>query len=259
MRKPFPGVWFSVLLVAVMMAGQWGLGRLFSGLLAASPLLGTALVNLLSIGLVCGGGYVLAGRAPTLGKGRPARWGLIVALPVAAAGAAVVLSWIASLLSRVFPLPPGVEDLLRNQLADKPAEAVLVVAVVAPLTEELLFRGLILRGLEQRYGAWPALLVSSALFAASHVFPAQAIPAFAAGLYLGWLYLATGTLWWPLAAHALYNGLVVTLAVSGSGSVPGATPWWLTVSAMAALALGLFLTQKWAPLSPPKDSDTVAP
>ncbi len=263
MRKPFPGVWFSVLLVAVMLAGQAILGLLFRDLVAAYPMLAIAAVNLVVLGIICAGGYWMAREAPALGIGRKVSRGLFLALPLTALGAAVFLGWCADLLTQVFPLPPNLARLLQDMLDGPPAETALAVVVIAPFTEELLFRGLILRGLERRYGAMPALLLSSAFFALSHFNLIQAIPAFAAGLYLGWLYRATGTLWWPMAAHALYNGLSLVFAsvFPDTDSVPNAAPmpWPLVAAGAVVLALGLLLTKKWAPLSPRGDSDTVAP
>jgi membrane protease YdiL (CAAX protease family) len=263
MRKPFPGVWFSLLLIAVMAAGQLVLGLLFRDLVVAYPMLAIAAFNLVVLGLVCAGGYWMAREAPAWGAGRRGSWGLFLAITVTAVGAAVALGYAADLLTRIFPLPPNLARLLQDMLDGPPAETALAVVVVAPLTEELLFRGLILRGLERRYGAVAALLISSAFFALSHFNLIQAIPAFAAGLYLGWLYRATGTLWWPMAAHALYNGLSLALASAfpDTSSVPNAEPmpWPLALAGAAVLAAGLLLTKKWAPLSPAGDSDTVAP
>jgi membrane protease YdiL (CAAX protease family) len=263
MLKPFPGVWFSVLLVVVMLAGQWGLSLLFSGAITSSPLLGVALVNLAVLGGICAGGYILAREGPAWGRGKPVPRGLFFAVPVTALGAAVALGFLADLLSRLIPLPSNLARMLQSLLDGPPAEAVVALVLVAPLTEELLFRGLILRGLDRRYGATAAVLVSSAFFAFAHGNWIQAPPAFIAGLYLGWLYRATGTLWWPMAAHALYNGLSLALAsvFPDSSSVPSAEPmpWPWALAGAAILAVGLLLTKKWAPLSPPRDSDTVAP
>ena len=69
---------------------------------------------------------------------------------------------------------------------------VLAVVVLAPLGEELLFRGLLLRGLVRRLRFWPAAVISSLLFAAAHadsyVLWPRALSLFLTGLVLAWLY-----------------------------------------------------------------------
>ncbi len=97
--------------------------------------------------------------------------------------------------------------------------------VLAPVAEELFFRGLVLHAWLREYGRWVALIGSSALFGLVHygLFPLEgllpelpwlAIPA-AAGMLLGFLALRTGSLVAPLAAHATANfvNLLVALAL----------------------------------------------
>ena len=263
MRKPFPGVWGALLLLVLFAVGQAGLAFLFARWFLDHLVLFIGLVNVVVLGAICAAGYALAKEPPALGKGRPAGPGLMAALTVTALGGAVALGYLADLIARVVPLPPEMARLFRDIFDGPPAEAVFALVLVAPATEELLFRGLILRGLEKRYGAWPALLVSSTLFAVAHFNLGQAVPAFLAGLYLGWLYRSTGSLWWPMAAHALFNGvsLALALAFPDTSSVPDtdAMPWPLAAAGAVVLAAGLLMTRKWAPLSPPRVSDTVAP
>lgn len=258
-RKPFPGVWVSLLLVVLVALGQAGLGLLLGRFLAANLLLAVSAVNVAVLGSVSAVGFLLAREAPAWARGRSVDKTAWTAVPLTAVGGALVLGFAADLISRILPLPKELERLL-GDLAGQPAQAVLALMVVAPLTEELLFRGLIQRGLDRRYGFMTALLVTSALFAILHVSPVQAVPAFAAGLYLGWLYRSTGTLWWPMAAHALFNGTSLVLALLMPDADPAAsTPWPLAVVGAALLAWGLALSRTSFPLSPPGDSDTVAP
>ena len=85
-----------------------------------------------------------------------------------------------------------------------------LVAAVAGLGEELLFRGLVQAGLARLIGGpaglWIALLAASLLFGVFHwLSTTYALLAAAAGLYFGWLLIATGSLWPPVVAHALYD------------------------------------------------------
>lgn len=253
----------SLLLLLVMAGGQLGLGLLFRGAIWEHPLFYLGLVNLIVLGAVAAIGYAVSRQAPDWGTGRAVPWGFYAALAVTVAGGVVTMGFFADVLSRVLPLPPNLARLLRGMGEGPSLEALFSVVIVAPLTEELLFRGLIFRGLDRRYGFLPAALISSALFAVSHFNLVQGIPAFAVGLYLAWLYRVTGTLWWNMAAHALFNGLSLLLALvfPDTSTDPNAAvlPWPVAVLGAAALAAGVLMTKKWAPLSPPQVSDTVAP
>ncbi|MEU9342841.1 type II CAAX endopeptidase family protein [Streptomyces sp. NPDC048278] len=96
----------------------------------------------------------------------------------------------------------------------------------AAVTEELLFRGVLLRIVEQRFGTWIALTSTGVLFGMMHllnkdatVWGALAI-AIEAGGMLGAAYVATRTLWLPIGLHFGWNfaesGIFGT-EVSGSG------------------------------------------
>ena len=99
------------------------------------------------------------------------------------------------------------------------------VAVVAPLWEEVLFRGLLLRSLQRRLGAVPAVLLSSAGFGALHAQPGRGVTLVlltgALGVVLALLTLRAGRLGPAIVAHAAFNGLTVLL-VGVQAAGPGA-------------------------------------
>jgi membrane protease YdiL (CAAX protease family) len=80
------------------------------------------------------------------------------------------------------------------------------VVVIAPLFEELFFRGLVLNGMRRRYPAWKAIGLSTLLFALSHANPWQLAIPLLTGVVFGWVVVRTGTLWLPLIGHAVHNG-----------------------------------------------------
>ena len=85
-----------------------------------------------------------------------------------------------------------------------------LVALAAGLGEELMFRGLLQAGLARWLtvpgGVWLALVAASLVFGAFHwLNTTYAILAALAGVYFGWLLIATGSLWPPIVAHALYD------------------------------------------------------
>ena len=97
---------------------------------------------------------------------------------------------------------PGVGILLTLQ----------ALAIVTPISEEVLFRGFALRGLLGSIGRGPAVVATAVVFSALHLEPGAMIPIFITGLALGWLYVKTGSLWPCVAAHAGQNTLALLAA-----------------------------------------------
>jgi hypothetical protein len=96
------------------------------------------------------------------------------------------------------------------------AAAVFSAVVLAPLAEELFFRGLLQSLLRRRFGPWPAVLTTAAVFAAVHYSTPQAVPALAAlGIVLGYNYERTGRLFAPILLHAIFNALNIAVKLSG--------------------------------------------
>jgi membrane protease YdiL (CAAX protease family) len=97
----------------------------------------------------------------------------------------------------------------------------LFAVVVAPITEEFVFRGLIYRSVRDRHGfAWGAI-VSAMMFGAIHwprgeAWPealALTIPLFVTGLGLAWVYERRKTLFSPIVGHAAFNLIAVAVIV----------------------------------------------
>lgn len=97
--------------------------------------------------------------------------------------------------------------------------AVLTLVVMAPLFEEVIFRGVLLESMRARYGVIAAWLVSSLLFALVHVHPTVVVNAFFMGLILGFIYIASGSLWASIFLHAVNNGVSYVALAAGLGSV----------------------------------------
>ena len=81
-----------------------------------------------------------------------------------------------------------------------------VVAAMAGLGEELLFRGLLQQSLVGYVGVWPAVLIAALVFGLAHpISKTYVVTATTIGVYLGWLLVATGNLLVPIIAHGLYD------------------------------------------------------
>jgi len=107
---------------------------------------------------------------------------------------------------------PIVQFLVDNKNWDARLMVVLVGAIAAPVAEEVVFRGCLYGVLRQWWGRLAALGTSSLVFALihGHVASLPALFLLAAALVL--IYEAAGTLWAPIAAHALFNGINIVAA-----------------------------------------------
>ena len=83
--------------------------------------------------------------------------------------------------------------------------------MVAPLFEELFFRGIAYPILKQRFGAAAALVTVSVVFALIHWHLPSMAPLFALSLGLGIAYEITGSLLTPITMHALFNAANVAM------------------------------------------------
>lgn len=103
------------------------------------------------------------------------------------------------------PMPQWLEETMK-QLLDAPLWITLIsVSVFAPLFEEWLCRGVVLRGLLSKNSPMTAITVSAAFFAIIHLNPWQAIPAFILGLLFGYVYYKTGSLKLTMLMHCANN------------------------------------------------------
>lgn len=184
---------------------------------------------------------------PTLSLRLPSWRGVLAAVLIGVVGWAAV----GGLVIRLLPPPESLVKALEKivLLGDDHAPLWLlwlVMAVTPAFCEELLFRGLILSGL-RRLGPWPALLISSLLFAVAHASIYRLLPTFCLGLLLGWIVLKTGSIYCSMIVHVLNNGVAVTLARSQSFSdtfgLEQATyvPWSLTLPAIAVVVIALLI------------------
>lgn len=92
-------------------------------------------------------------------------------------------------------MPEAYNELLKGMLSHK--LGFVTIGIVAPIAEEMVFRGAILRALNQWLGhrmRWVAIAQSALLFGVVHGNMAQGFGAFAVGLILGWMYIRTGSI-----------------------------------------------------------------
>lgn len=174
-------------------------------------------------------------------------------------GGALLTSEAENVLSWLWPMPDWVRRLFEDVFLsnDRVFSRGFLIVIVAPITEELLFRGIILRGLLSRHRPATAAALSAILFAVVHLNPWQFITTFVLGLMFAWFYLRTGSVTVCILAHAIHNSLWMVLA-SRTFDIPGLTglpnpgvvefqPWWLDVLGLVLLTCGVWWFMRATP------------
>ena len=111
----------------------------------------------------------------------------------------------------LLPMPKFFDRLILQLLSDHSLPAILMLVIAAPICEELLFRGIILNGLLKRYSPQKAIMWSAIIFGVVHLNPWQFIAAVALGLFMGWIYYRTGSLFATMFIHFVANGTGLVL------------------------------------------------
>jgi membrane protease YdiL (CAAX protease family) len=88
----------------------------------------------------------------------------------------------------------------------------LVTAIFAPIFEEWMCRGMVLRGLLTKMKPVWAIVLSALFFAIIHLNPWQALNAFVIGLFMGYIYYKTGSLLLTMLIHFVNNASSVIMA-----------------------------------------------
>jgi len=151
---------------------------------------------------------------------------------------------------RIFP--ESAEDLAQTfgSVRDLPLPIIVLLLAVAPaIGEELLFRGVIGRGLLARHGWIRGILMTSTLFAGVHLTPAQVVGVLPLGVVIHFAYGATRSFWTPMLLHLLNNSLAAVMlkltpadaAAEGSTAIESAGLTTLGLAALAVFCLGSWL------------------
>ena len=148
-----------------------------------------------------------------------------------------------------FPSPPEwYTDFLYNLLVVAPNDLVIVpiwvmavgLVILAPLTEELLVRGLILRGFLSRYSARKAVLASALLSALIPFNSSNFIGLTMLGILLGWWFIQTRSMLPCFLGHAFYGALIIAYMELSQLEIWFHPLWWNLVGVILT-ALGVWL------------------
>lgn len=126
-------------------------------------------------------------------------------------GAHMLLEEVNNFINKVIPAPPWFWELFNN-IFDSDFGwwgTFMKVAVIAPVIEEMIFRGIILQGFRRNYTNFTAIVMSALLFSLYHLNPWQMPATFVLGLILGWLMIRTRSLILTILGHSINNLLVL--------------------------------------------------
>ncbi|MBU3199891.1 CPBP family intramembrane metalloprotease [Clostridium estertheticum] len=111
------------------------------------------------------------------------------------------------------PMPNFISQAF-GEMSISPIIMILTIAVIAPIYEEVIFRGILLKGMANKMDPNLALIISALIFALVHMNIPQGINAFLLGLIIGAIYLRSNSIYLCIFAHFINNSVGIT--ISGS-------------------------------------------
>jgi membrane protease YdiL (CAAX protease family) len=142
---------------------------------------------------------------------------LLAVWPVISAMIVVTIAVGKAVLGPEFEMPQHPELEIITETAAFPLRVLIVIlaVVVAPLVEEMLFRGFIQTVFRSYLGRpWLAIFLTAVLFASVHINRTHWPALFALAVGLGYSYEKSGSLFRPIFMHALFNGIVIASALA---------------------------------------------
>lgn len=124
-----------------------------------------------------------------------------------------------ALYGKQFQIPQHMELELITESTSLPLQILIffLAVVIAPIVEEMLFRGLIQTTLRSYFRRpWLVIALTSALFASVHANGTHQPALFALAMGLGYAYEKSGSLFRPIFMHALFNGITIAAALAES-------------------------------------------
>ena len=138
-------------------------------------------------------------------------WGTLLWVALFSLGTIIPLSFLYEQLG--IEMDENTQQIITSMM--KEPWGYVAVGILAPLAEEVVFRGAILRtllGIMSKKNHWVAILISAAIFGVVHANLAQFVNALLMGLLLGWMYYRTGSLVPGILLHWVNNTMAYVLA-----------------------------------------------
>jgi sodium transport system permease protein len=211
-RESLPGPGQAILCFAIMLTSTWFVSNFLGTSTWSMPIFHATCI----LGPPVIFAFLLTSQPlRTLLLIRPRPIDLLLAAVLAVAVNPLV-SELRPLVEWLFPMSEAVKAILEKLLQHVPnlGVALLLLAIMPAITEEVAFRGFILSGLRSRYKTWSAIVLSALLFGFLHVLLSlfqQLFNATLLGLILGLIAVKTRSLWPGVVFHAVNNSLAVLM------------------------------------------------
>ena len=175
----------------------------------------------------------------------------ILATAIFTFGLHILTTQLTNFILHIFPLSDKLIKLLEYYEANTSVGPfILISLLIAPITEELIFRGIFVNGLSKLYSKKTTFMLTAILFAISHGTAHQIALAFTTGIFLAWLYLKTESFLLTIGVHMAMNGLLPFISLLGihiegytnvNFAVPSYHIWWWDIVGIVCLVLGVIL------------------
>jgi uncharacterized protein len=126
-------------------------------------------------------------------------------IPFIVISSVLLLFGIADPIGNLIPMPESFKKALMDFGSQTGVFAFLLLVIAAPILEELLYRGIILDGLLNKYSPLISILISSLLFGIAHLNPWSFVNGFIIGIFSGWVYFRTRSVLPSIIIHASAN------------------------------------------------------
>lgn len=124
-----------------------------------------------------------------------------------------ILFTIINLLTEFYEFSPEkLEQLSKIIMGNSFFISLLVIGIIVPIFEEILFRGLIFNELRQNVNIWVGIILQAIIFGVYHGNIVQGTYTFILGIVLGLTYIWFNSIWAPIALHVVNNSISVTMA-----------------------------------------------
>jgi membrane protease YdiL (CAAX protease family) len=174
---------------------------------------------------------------------RPRIHRLIIVM-VATCAAVVLVDQIYVINQHFTPVPEEYAEQIRELKPQNTVQLVVTIiglCLLVPISEEMVFRGMIQRIFSRNMGPVVGVLLAGALFGAVHLNAHLLISITCFGWFLGFLFESTGNLVYSMVAHAIFNAVALIQLTTDASVESGNLPVYLRDVWMVVVALVLFI------------------
>jgi membrane protease YdiL (CAAX protease family) len=116
----------------------------------------------------------------------------------------ISLSVLTEGLVGLIPMPQKIQEFFAS-MVQLNIYGYLTIGIAAPILEELIFRGIVLKAFLKKYEPVKAIMWSAIIFGVAHMNPWQFVPAWLIGIFIGWIYWKTQSIWPGIIIHFINN------------------------------------------------------